>query len=130
LTIWFVVISKEKREDGKSKKEVKRQSLLGGSGDKVVDDQQKKGGEDESTSMEDCLSPIGDSGVSVAREDIQSGALASTPVPKPVVRCKFHGGAVKYKVCHISLSPNSQPSAFYSIILSSRRSSTANIAIV
>jgi len=101
------IISKEKRENGKSKEEGKRQSLLGGSGDKVVDDQQKKGEKDESSSMEECLSPIGDRRVSVAREDIQSGTLASTLVPKPVVRCKFHGGAVKYKVwscCHKHVS--------------------------
>jgi hypothetical protein len=104
------------RVDDKGKKKGKGQSLLGGKGDEVVDDQQIEDEEDKGSFIEDGLFSIGERGVSITREDVQSLTLTPTPIRKPVVRCKFHDGIVTNKVCRIPLSPNSQPSAFYSTI--------------
>lgn len=88
------------RVDGKGKKKGKRQSLLGGNGDEVVDDA------NESTFMEDGLSSMGERGVSVTKEAVQSLTLTPTLIRKPIVRCRFHDRVVTYKVCRIPLSPN------------------------
>lgn len=115
------------RVDAKGKKNGKRKPLLGRKKDEVVDDQQVEDDDDEDGSpfIEGGLSSMGKGGASITREDVQT----PTPILKPVVRCRFHGGFVKYKVCPIPLSKFTTLCLLFQP-LSPRRSTATDIAIV
>ncbi len=84
--------------DGESKKREKSQMLLGGKGDEIVDDQQVECEPDEGFSIGDDPASTEMGGVSITVKGIQDLTLSPPPIRKPIVRCRFHGGVVAYKV--------------------------------